>query len=258
MDLSTCAIKLDHSVGTPDPLPNWRQVPGFPVFGLGQPTEKGLAQVKEKLGKDKVIWFNLRVEPVGYVDGLPVAARAPEALHTNIQIPLAEAEGMEAKLMKEIAGRAKDGVVEIHKDQGLAENPMDRVDEKLTAKAEGAKGFNEILAGLKEGEQALPGLQVIRSETHLFFSDEKLYVIALAGDINQSCLTRVPFDEQRALPEECFDLIAKSLSGESAATTQCVFSSQLGQGRSTLGMVVASIVKVAHLHDCFDDLNYCF
>ena len=34
----------------------------------------------------QVIWFNLRVEPVGYVDGLPVAARAPEALHTNIQV----------------------------------------------------------------------------------------------------------------------------------------------------------------------------
>ena len=32
-------------MGTPDPLPNWRQVPGFPVFGLGQPTEKGLSQV---------------------------------------------------------------------------------------------------------------------------------------------------------------------------------------------------------------------
>ena len=32
-------------VGTPDPLPNWRQVPGFPVFGRGQPTEKGLTQV---------------------------------------------------------------------------------------------------------------------------------------------------------------------------------------------------------------------
>ena len=47
--------------------------------------------------------------------------------------------------------------------------------------------------------------------------------ISLADDINQSCVTRVPFDEQRALPEECFDLIAKSLSGESAATTQCVF-----------------------------------
>ena len=60
-------------------------------------------------------------------------------------------------------------------------------DQILEFQAEGAKGFNEILAGLKEGEQALPGLQVIRAETHLIFSDEKLYVIALAGDINQSC-----------------------------------------------------------------------
>ena len=47
--------------------------------------------------------------------------------------------------------------------------------------------------------------------------------MSLADDMKQSCVTRVPFDEQRALPEECFDLIAKSLSGESAATTQCVF-----------------------------------
>ena len=30
--------------------------------------------------------------------------------------------------------RAKDGMVEIHKDQGLAENPMDRIDETLMAK----------------------------------------------------------------------------------------------------------------------------
>ena len=26
------------------------------------------------------------MEPVAYVDGLPVAARAPDALHTNIQV----------------------------------------------------------------------------------------------------------------------------------------------------------------------------
>ena len=38
------------------------------------------------INSNKVIWFNLRVEPVAYVDGLPVAARAPDALHTNIQV----------------------------------------------------------------------------------------------------------------------------------------------------------------------------
>merc|ERR1719153_374638 len=90
----------------------------------------------------------------------------------------------------------------------------------MTSKVDGAKGFNQLLKGLGEGEEApLPGLQT----------------------------TRVHFDEQRALPEECFDLIAKALSGSSAATTQCVFSSQLGQGRSTLGMVIASIVKAMQM-----------
>ena len=41
-------------------------------------------------------------------------------------------------------GRAKDGMVEIHKDQGLAENPMDRIDEKLTAKVFLQHSFNII------------------------------------------------------------------------------------------------------------------
>ena len=74
-------------MGTPEPLPNWRQVPGFPVFGVGQPTQEGLAKVKDVVGKDKVMWFNLRVEPVAYLEGLPVALRAADALHTNIQVP---------------------------------------------------------------------------------------------------------------------------------------------------------------------------
>ena len=73
-------------MGTPEPLPNWRQVPGFPVFGVGQPTQEGLAKVKEVVGKDPVMWFNLRVEPVAYLEGLPVALRAEGALHTNIQV----------------------------------------------------------------------------------------------------------------------------------------------------------------------------
>jgi len=220
MDISSCAIKLDHSVGVPEPLPNWRQVPGFPVYGGGQPTMEGLTKVKEKLGKEKVLWFNLRCEPVCYLEGLPVALRNQDALHTNIQVSIADAEQMEEKMLKEISSRAKDNSVEIHKDKGLADNPMDRVDEVLASSTEGSCGFLQILTGLGAGEEpALPGLKIVR----------------------------VPFDEQRAIPEECFDLIAKSLCGESAATTQCVFSSQLGQGRSTLGMVTASIVKAMQM-----------
>ena len=68
MDLTACTIKLDHSVGSPEPLLNWRQSVGFPVFGSGQPTEEGFKAVVEKLNpKEKVIWFNMRQEPVAYI-----------------------------------------------------------------------------------------------------------------------------------------------------------------------------------------------
>ena len=102
---------------------------------------------------------------------------------------------------------------------------------RQVSQVDGAKGFNQLLKGLGEGEEApLPGLQTTRYQPLLPLTHP-----------------RVHFDEQRALPEECFDLIAKALSGSSAATTQCIFSSQLGQGRSTLGMVIASIVKAMQM-----------
>ena len=150
-----------------------------------------------------------------------MALRAADAPHTNVELPGSDKdlEAMEVKLVKEITSREKDGAVEVHKDAGFAENPMDREDVKETLKVEagGVKGFNEILKSVTES--SLPAMSVVR----------------------------VPFQEQRALPEAGFDIIVSALSGENAATTQCVFSSQLGAGRSTLGMVIASIVKAAQM-----------
>merc|ERR1712179_855737 len=107
MDLSKCTIKLDHSLGNPEPFLNWRQVPGFPVFGVGQPTEAGFPQIAEKLAKEKIIWFNLRQEPVAYIDGLPVAPRLTEQPHVNVEV---------------------------------SENPMDREDVAQMLKLAGVKG----------------------------------------------------------------------------------------------------------------------
>merc|ERR1712203_893002 len=219
MDLSKCTIKLDHSLGNPEPFLNWRQVPGFPVFGVGQPTEAGFPQIAEKLAKEKIIWFNLRQEPVAYIDGLPVAPRLTEQPHVNVEVSgsPADMDAMEGKLVSEITSREKDGNVEVHKDAGFAENPMDREDVAQMLKLSGVKGLNEILKACSES--SMPGLTVVR----------------------------VPFNEQRAVPVECFDTIIKALSSENAATTQCVFSSQLGSGRSSLGMVIASILKAVQM-----------
>merc|ERR1711902_261140 len=74
-------------------------------------------------------------------------------------------------------------------------------------------GFTKMLTGMAEGP--IPGMQVLR----------------------------VPLVEEKALPESALDVIVNALKGENPATTQCIFSSQLGQGRTTLGMTVACIIK---------------
>jgi len=220
MDLSSCVVKLDHSVGTPEDVPNFRQIPGFPVYGVGQCSAAGINQLADKIPKgDKVIWFNMRQEPVVYINGQPCAPRKKDDLHYNISVNLkaAELDEFESKFAKEIEGSKKDGSIEIHKDKGLQENPMEREDTATSVKVDSLQEFNKMLAGLKES--SMPGLSIVR----------------------------VPFQEERPLPEECFDLIVSQLANESPSACQCIFASQKGQGRSTMGTVIASITKASQM-----------
>ena len=59
------------------------QLPGFPVFGTGQPTVDGfnhcLEPIMKKYGDEKnIFWVNLRQEPVVYVNKKPYTAREPD------------------------------------------------------------------------------------------------------------------------------------------------------------------------------------
>jgi len=59
--------------------------PGYKVFCCGQPTKEGFIKacekVCEKWPKDgKIIWINMRQEPVIYVNGNPVCARPPNKI----------------------------------------------------------------------------------------------------------------------------------------------------------------------------------
>merc|ERR1712203_60485 len=126
VDLGECNIKLCHSLGPPsEDLPNWRRVPGFPVYGVGQPTEKGFAKIPEKIGKEKTIWFNCRQEPVAYVNGVSVTARSKKNPHANIE----SNDCLEDKLVSTIEGKQADGKVKLTKDKAEADNPMDREEE---------------------------------------------------------------------------------------------------------------------------------
>ena len=53
---------------------------------------------------------------------------------------------------------------------------------------------------------------------------------------------RCPVNEDCAPGEECFDIIVDLLKNE-PASTPCIFSDMMGRGRTTLGMIVACLIK---------------
>merc|ERR1712013_925519 len=53
---------------------------------------------------------------------------------------------------------------------------------------------------------------------------------------------RIPVTEERSAGEACFDMMTEVLKNE-PASVPCIFSDQMGRGRTTSGMVVACLIK---------------
>lgn len=224
MDLTTYKLKVDHFEGIHgfgeevekiEGAPNFRQVAGFPVYGSAQPTEGGFKKVMEKLPKGttekpiKTIWYNMRLEPVVYINGEPHAPRHPTRMHEDLSLEASVSEL--DKLEREFAAIIKDRAaaepeLRVSHDAGFTENPMERENVEGTVHADSVKGLWEVMDGLN-----------IQS-------------------------MRVPIIEETCPKEVSFDILVDSLKQEPAAT-QCAFSCQAGRGRTTLGMVVACLVK---------------
>ena len=133
---------------------------GFPIYGTGQPSEAGYQKVLEKVsaaageGVNKMIWFNMRKEPVVYVNGKPFAPRSPDDLHRNLDIYFSQQEldDLEVVYTDIINKRAAadEGKVKTMKDHAFAENPMDREAVEEVIKAETIKGLFQVYSDLKD------------------------------------------------------------------------------------------------------------
>ena len=93
---SQTVLKSDHSHGyrnaslreRVDGAPNFREVPGFAVYGVANPTVDGIRSVIERVwslrGRRPVFWHNLREEPVIYINGIPFVIREVERPYKNM------------------------------------------------------------------------------------------------------------------------------------------------------------------------------
>ena len=215
---------LDEKFEKIEGAPNFRHVAGFPVFGTGQPTEKGMIEILNHIRKEKVnekiIWFSMRQEPIVYVNGAPYAPRAPENVHANIKTDL-DADQIKsvsvhlANVLKRRVDKT-DKTLKIHVDRDFAENPQDRVDLEETIVVESIKDLDSVYDYCREKSKV--NLEVVR----------------------------IPVLENEKPAESCFDTIISVLKNE-PASTPCVFSCQMGKGRTTVGVLAACLIKEIQL-----------
>jgi len=224
-NINDCQPMTDHFEGIDklvkeaphtEGAPNFRRMPGFPVFGTGQPTlagfDKCLEPIMKKYGDEKhIYWVNLRQEPCVYVNGKPFSARDPEKLHYHLELKdPKEVSTWEESFVKAIKDRGEN--FEFYQDQ-YSEHPDDRAakETKVTEKLADSTTLTEIFSALKGKNEKVEAL-------------------------------RIPVNQDKAPDEECFDQLVALLKSTSASTP-IVFNCQAGISRTTTGMIVASLIK---------------
>merc|ERR1712228_721964 len=164
-EMANAACMVDHFdkiQKLPDPVPgcpNFRRVPGYKVYCCGQPTLAGLEKALEKVcgtiyPKDgKIIWFNVRQEPVVYVNGEPLCARPPNKIGEYAELGGVTRDAVkadEAEFVKILEGKAKDGAKLKYVDVGKKEHEVE---------AKSIVSLHDVVEQVKE---KFPGLVHVR------------------------------------------------------------------------------------------------
>merc|ERR1711988_174927 len=210
----------------PEPIPgcpNFRRVPGYKVYLCGQPTTEGFEKCLEKVcgsiyPKDgKIIWFNLRQEPVVYVNGQPLCARPPNKIGEYAELGNVTRDKLkedEAEFVRVCEGKMKDNADKLkYVDVNKKENEVE-VKSIVT--------LHDVIEGLKE---KFPGL------VHM----------------------RIPICNSASPLEKDFDTLCNTLVG-SSINTPIILNDQVGLSRATTASVAACMFKEFQLSASYEGL----
>jgi hypothetical protein len=168
-------------------------------------------------GPAKVVWTSLREEPVLYVNGRPHVLRLADQPITNIEatgVTTDVVEGMEVALkndmLKEAAERG--GRVLLHDETEIRQGEFDII---------------PVWETVKEGDVLTP------REVYELVQREGFKV-----DYARLAIT----DEQAPVPAVFSQLEERVITALQTGSA-CVFNCQMGRGRTTTGMVIASLVS---------------
>ncbi|PRP89336.1 hypothetical protein PROFUN_02210 [Planoprotostelium fungivorum] len=173
---------------------------------------------------NRLVWINLREEPVIYIDGIPYAPRDRSTLNVNLEhligIEGYDLEKMEQRLKADITAKAK-----------AEENKIEIVRQ------------NEKMENVRETLTYTPGT---------IFTPKEIYT--RIGEIIPVQYARVPITDECAPQERDFeelvfllkDLVLITNSSITDTKVAVIFNCQMGRGRTTTGIVCAYLIMYVH------------
>ncbi|KAJ7977775.1 Paladin [Quillaja saponaria] len=223
---SQTVLKSDHCPGCQNPslpeivegAPNFREVPGFPVYGVANPTIDGIRSVILRIGSSQgrrpVFWHNMREEPVIYINGKPFVLREVERPYKN----MLEYTGIGRERVEKMEGRLKEDILREAELYGGAIMVIHETDDGQIFDA---------------WEHVDPG--AIQTPLEVFKS--------LEADGFPIKYARVPITDGKAPKSSDFDILAVNIAS-APKDTAFVFNCQMGRGRTTTGTVIACLLKL--------------
>jgi len=239
--MKKCVLKFDHfeNIHRLDPklpayegAPNFRQVPGYLVFGTGQPTKEGfqstLTHIFEECGAKSCLWTNMRQEPVVYLNGQSFTPRLSDHMNENMEFPGATEDDINwlqdcfvGKLKAEVdavkndryAAEEEKGIIRYYRDT-YAEHPEDRKNIEYSVHLDNDEDLVTLSGIYEQAKQ-------------------------LNFNLNYA---RMPIVDEKAPTEESFDAMVMEMK-DLTPHTAMVFNCQMGKGRTTTGMIVATLIK---------------
>ncbi|KAJ4847728.1 hypothetical protein Tsubulata_006902 [Turnera subulata] len=223
---SQTVLKSDHCPGCQNSnlpervegAPNFREVPGFPVYGVANPTIDGILSVIWRIGSSKggrpVFWHNMREEPVIYINRKPFVLREVERPYKN----MLEYTGIDRERVERMEARLK---------------------EDILREADRYGGAIMVIHETDDG-------QIFDAWEHVSYDSVKtpLEVFkCLEADGFPIKYARVPITDGKAPKSSDFDTLAVNIASASKDTA-FVFNCQMGRGRTTTGTVIACLLKL--------------
>merc|ERR1712112_211429 len=169
------------------------------------------------MGEGKIIWLNLRQEPVVYVNGEPICARPPNKIGEYAELGNVTRDSIKADEVEFV--RVAEGRV---KENGGKLKYVDINKKEHEAEAKELKSLSQVM---EEAKADFPGL------VHM----------------------RVPVCNSAAPLETDFDVICETLVGTSI-NTPIIVNDQVGLSRATAGCVIACLFKEFQINASFEGL----